>query len=77
MNLVLDISQNIDKQIVEPKVASLATNIVFKTSQRSIKPQNCPIPREHGAQGLHVFLGEAPPTLFHSSTPTKDNHLPI
>jgi hypothetical protein len=77
MKLVLDITQNIEKQIVEPKVASLTTNIVFRANQKSIRPQNCLTPHEHGAQGLHVYLGDTPPTFFHSSTPTKDNYLPI
>ncbi len=39
--LVFDITQNIEKQIVEPEVASLAIDIVFKANQRFIRPQNC------------------------------------
>jgi hypothetical protein len=48
-----------NKQIVEPIVASHATNIVFKANYRSVEPQNGLTPHEHIVQGLHAALGVA------------------
>jgi hypothetical protein len=50
------ITTNIEKQIVEPKIGSFITNIVFEANYRFIEPQIGPTFHEHAKQGLYVSL---------------------
>jgi hypothetical protein len=53
MRLVCDYTLNTKKQIVESKVASFATNIMFGVNYRSNKPQNGPTFHVHASQVFH------------------------
>jgi hypothetical protein len=53
MKLVCDYTLNTKKQIVDSKVASFATNIVFGTNYRSNRPQNGPTFHVHASQVFH------------------------
>jgi hypothetical protein len=73
----LDHTPYIDKQIVKLAVASLATNIVFKTNYVCVESQNDPTPHEHVIQGLHIILGKVLFIFVHLSTFIIRNYLPI
>jgi hypothetical protein len=58
----------IEKQIIEPTIASSATNILPITSYKSIGSQNDPTSLEYVVLGLHIILGEALPRFVYLST---------
>jgi hypothetical protein len=47
MTPTFDHTPHIDKQTIEPAIASFISNIVPKTNYKSIGPQNDPILHEH------------------------------
>ncbi len=68
---------HIEKQTIEPIVASHATNIVPRANIGSLDTKMAPNPHEHVIQGLHVALGMVIPILTHLSIPIIYNYLPI
>jgi hypothetical protein len=77
MKLVLDHTPNSKNLFFEPKVKSLATNIVLRTNCRFVKPQNGPTLHAHASQSSHVVIGEIQPPLIHLPTPIGRNYFPI
>jgi hypothetical protein len=73
---VFNHTPQIEKQTTEPIVAPHATNTMFGTNCRSIKPQNGPTFHEHVVQGLHTTLGLVLPVLADLSTFVVRNYFP-
>jgi hypothetical protein len=74
---ILNQTPYIEKQIVEPILASHPTNIVPRANYSSIKPQNGLTLLEHVVQGPHDVLGAVVHVLAHLSTHIIKNYLPI
>jgi hypothetical protein len=49
---------HLETSCFELAIASLPTNIVFRTNYMFIGPQNDPTFHEHASQGSHVAMGE-------------------
>ncbi len=68
---------HIDKQIIEPAIASFISNIVSKINYKSIGPQNGLILHEHVVQGFQDVLSKTNlSTLINPFTPIGGNYLP-
>lgn len=68
---------HIDKQTIEPTLASFISNIVPKTNYKSIGPKNGPIRHEHVIQGFEDVLGKTNLlTFIHPFTHIGRNYLP-
>jgi hypothetical protein len=63
----------IRKQIIEPIVASLATNIMFRAKYKCVEPQHGPTTHDCVGQGLDVALGNVLFAFIHLFTPIAWN----
>jgi hypothetical protein len=57
----------IEKQIIEPTIASSTTNILARASYKSVGPQNDPTFLEYVVLSLHIILGEVVPRFVYVS----------